>query len=210
MLDAHDVLKTAKQVLAHWPQVNAALPKPLLLQKSYTLANLTTDIAALESALQALPGQENAFGLVLTGRDTQKDVLKEKLKQFRAAVQSELAGTAFLHELPTQPHKQAAEASFLKTFDDAADLWERINALTPPDFTPPLTLADDYALAQFQANLQKLRDGFQQGRVETSTTATHRQGVKDTTSALWERVKQYRKGCVAKLPTGHALLTNVP
>ncbi|WP_395143072.1 hypothetical protein [Armatimonas sp.] len=29
-------------------------------------------------------------------------------------------------------------------------------------------------------------------------------------NAVWERIKQYRKGCVSKLPTGHALLASIP
>jgi hypothetical protein len=210
MLDSSDILKAAKQVLAHWPQVDAALPRPVTLKSGYTQAQFLAESATLESKLESLSGRENAQGLVLTGREAQKDVLKERLKQFRAAVQSELDGTAFLKELPKQPHKNIAESTFLKTFDDAVDLWRRINALTPPTFTPPLTLAEGYTLASFQADLKKLRDGFQEVRVESSTFSTQRQELKDTTSAVWERVKQYRKACIAKLPTGHALLNNIP
>ena len=209
-LEANDVLKIAQAALVHWAKVDAALASPLKLQGNYLRAQFDADTAALVAAVQALPGQENAIGLVLTRRDGQKDILKEKLKQFRASVQNELAGTAFVGELGRQPHKLATEPTFLKAFDDMADLWERINALTPPTFTPPLTLAEDYTLPDFQADLATMRTRFQETREENATLTEHRQSVHSAANKVWERIKQYRKGCVSKLPTSHALLTSIP
>ena len=144
---------------------------------------------------------------VLLGCRMQKDVLKEKLKQLRASVKSELAGTAFVGELGRQPHKLAPEPTF--PFDDMQDLWTRINALTPPTFTPPLTLAEDYTLPDFQADLAAMRTRFQETREKNATLTEHRQSVHVAANKVWERIKQYRKGCVAKLPTGHTLLSSV-
>jgi uncharacterized protein YnzC (UPF0291/DUF896 family) len=209
-LEANDVLKTAQGVLVHWTKVNEALSMPLLLQGGYARSEFDTDVLALTTALQALPKQDNAYGLTLAARDDQKDVLKIRLKQFRAAVQSELAGTAFVGELGRQPHKLATEPVFLKAFDDMQDLWSRINTLAPPVFTPPLTLAGGYTLTEFQTELATMRTHFREAQQQTTTLTEHRQSVRAAANVVWERIKQYRKGCVAKLSTGHALLVSIP
>lgn len=101
-----------------------------------------------------------------------------------------------------QPHKLAPEPKFLNAFDDMEDLWTRINALAPSAFTPPLTLAEDYTHSDFQGDLAAMRTRFQEARQESATLTEYQQSVHLAANKVWERIKQYRKGCVAKLPTG--------
>jgi len=47
-------LTTAQQFITHWTAVNATLgANPLLLRGTYSLANFTTDRAALQTAVTA-------------------------------------------------------------------------------------------------------------------------------------------------------------
>jgi hypothetical protein len=205
-----DVLKTAKTILVHWPQVSAALTKPLILQGNYSLADFTTDLNALDTLLQAMPGVENAYGLALNERDALKAPLKTRLKQFRAAVQSELTDSSYAKELPTQPVKTLGEAAFLTPFDDMGDLWKRINTDTIPGFTPPLTLAGEYNSADFALELNTLRGTYQKTRTVIDAAEQARARRNAQVKTLWERIKQYRKGCIAKLPPNNTLLKNIP
>ena len=206
-----DILNLAKACALHWAKVNAALgASPLTLRKSYTLADFTADTTALQTRLAHMPAIENAYGLALAERDSGKAPLKARLKQFRAAVQNKLGDSAFLAELPTQPFSTSSEAAFLKAFDDMADLWARINAATISGFTPPLTLAKGYTLASFTTELATQRTAYNKTR-QTIADATLARKERDTvTKALWERIKQYRKGCVESLDETDELLATVP
>jgi hypothetical protein len=205
-----EVLKTAKKLLVHWPQVNAALPKPLLLLNAYTIAQFTTATHELDTLLQSMPRVENAFGIATKQRDAGKEPLKTRLKQFRAAVQSELAGSVYAAELPTQPVATLGEAAFLKPFDDMSDLWLRINTETIPGFTGPLTLAGEFTHEEFVVELAAMRATYQKTRiaVEAGEQARARRDV--LVKELWERIKQYRKGCIARLTDDNPLLKSAP
>ncbi|MBB6048612.1 hypothetical protein [Armatimonas rosea] len=206
-----EILKTAKACAIHWEKVDATLgASPLTLRRGYTLANFTTDITALEQRLAQMPDTENAYGIALAERDAGKAPLKARLKQFRAAVQNKLGDTAFLGELPAQPKTTATEAAFLSAFDDMADLWERINAATINGFTPPLTLAKGYSLADFTAELVAQRTTYNKTRQAIADAALTRKERDTETKAVWERIKQYRQGCLAVLDNTDQLLEMVP
>lgn len=209
-LISDDVLVIAKKVLVHWPQVNAALPKPLLLVSGYTLAQFTTATNDLDTLLQSMPSIENAFGIATTERDACKEPLKKRLKQFRAAVQSELAGSVYAAELPTQPVATLGEAAFLKPFDDMSDLWKRINTDTIPGYTGPLTLAGEYTYVQFVAELAAARGTYQKTRVAVEAGEQARARRDTLVKELWERIKQYRKGCIARIPDDNPLYKSAP
>lgn len=209
-LISDEVLIDAKKVLVHWPQVNAALPKPLTLLSGYTLAAFITATNELELLLQTMPSSENAYGLALSEQNAAKDPLKARLKQFRAAVLSELAGSGYAKELPTQPIKTLGEAAFLKPFDDMSDLWRRINSDSIPGFTGPLLLAGEYTHAAFVAELAAMRATYQKTRESIEAGAQARARRNLLTKALWERIKQYRKGCIARLTEDNPLAKSIP
>jgi hypothetical protein len=206
-----DALNTAKACAIHWGKVNAVPgASALTLRKGYTLADFTADITALETRLAKLPDIENAYGIALTERDGGKPGLKNRLKQFRAAVQNKLGDTAFLGELPTQPKTTATESDFLSAFDDMAGLWARINAATVSGFTPPLTLGRSYTLANFTAELAAQRTAYNKTHQTIADSDLFRKERNTEAKALWERIKQYRKGCIEALDPGDELLETVP
>jgi predicted lipoprotein with Yx(FWY)xxD motif len=206
-----EILNLAKSCAIHWGKVNATLgTTPLTLRRGYTLATFNTDITALEQRLIQMPNMENAYGIALAERDAGKAPLKARLKQFRAAVQNKLGDSAFVAELPVQPYATAAESIFLQTFDDMAGLWGRINAATLAGFTPPLTLAKGYTLATFTTDLTAQRAAYNKTRQTIADTAVTRKQRDTETKALWERIKQYRNGCVEVLDETDPLFKTVP
>lgn len=206
-----DALNTAKACAIHWGKVNAAPgASALTLRNGYRLADFTADISALETRLAKLPDIENAYGIALAERDGGKPVLKNRLKQFRAAVENKLGDTAFLGELPTQPKTTATEADFLKPFDDMAGLWARINTATLSGFTTPLTLGRGHTLADFTAELGSQRTAYNKTRQTIADTGLFRKERDTEARAIWERIKQYRKGCVEVLDSTDELLKTVP
>ena len=206
-----EILNLAKTCAIHWGKVNATLgATPLTLRRGYTLANFTADITALEQRVSQMPNIDNAYGIALGERDAGKAPLKARLKQFRAAVENKLGDTAFATELPVQPYATAAESIFLKTFDDMAGLWGRINAATLAGFTPPLTLAKGYTHAQFTAELAAQRAAYNKTRQVIADADIFRKGRDTETKAVWERIKQYRNGCTEVLDDTDDLLKTVP
>ncbi len=208
---AGDILQLAKSVGIHWAQVNSALGRnPLTLRGGYDKSRFDADVTDLENQLARMPDVENGAGIAQDERDRARPALKVRLKQFRAAVENKLGDTPFFTELPLQPPARTTEATFLKAFDDMQSLWTRINAATIPGFLGPLMLAGRYTLAQFTADLAALRTIYDRTR-QTLDTADLARGKRDRgTRALWERVKQYRKGCTADLDPGSDLLKTVP
>ena len=206
-----DALQIGKRVVTHWEQINVKLgASPLVLKGNYTVANLTADIAVLENKLTNLPDVDNAEGLAQAERNKARPSFKTRLKQFRAAVQSKLGDTGYASELPTQPPTQAAEATFLKCFDDMHSLWSRINTATIAGFTGPLVLAGGYTFAAFSQELAALRTTYNQTRTAIDAATQARKERDESVKVVWERIKQYRKGCIASLEDGSMLLLTVP
>jgi hypothetical protein len=206
-----EILKLAKACAIHWGKVNTTLgATPLTLRQGYTMANFSADITVLDQRLIQQPAIENAYGIALSERDAGKAPLKARLKQFRAAVENKLGDSAFVGELPVQPYATAAESTFLKTFDDMADLWARINSATVAGFTPPLTLAKGYSRADFTAELAAQRAAYNKTHQAIADADVFRKGRDTETKALWERIKQYRNGCTAVLDDTDDLLKTVP
>lgn len=206
-----DTLHIGKRVVDHWTLVNAALgASPLVLKGSYSLATFTVDLASLESKLDAVPDVDNAAGLAQAERNQARPAFKTRLKQFRAAVQSKLSDTGFASELPMQPAVNTSEAAFLKVFNDMHSLWSRINAAAIPDFTGPLVLAGGYTLTAFTQDLDALRATYNQTRQAIDAAARLREERNSAMRVVWERIKQYRKGCIGSLDDGSTLLKTVP
>ena len=108
------------------------------------------------------------------------------------------------------PDLGAAESKFLAPFDDAADLWGRIDAdATIAGFTPPLVIAG-YARAAFAAEIASLRADF-----SALTTAENdlRLGAGERDLLLpvaRERMVQYRSAVPALLGPTHPLTQTLP
>lgn len=208
-------LTTAQQIHAHWTDVNAdrlALTLPeLKLQGGYLLALFTTDYNMLQSAVSGMEGFENARVLAAGDRDAQKENLRERVLQFRAAGRLHFKLTPYFAAIPTVPRFGSSESKFLRPLDNMADLWTRINADTGIiGFTGPLRLKGGYTLAGFTSELDLLRTTFREVTdAENDLDMARRQRDK-LLDPLRERMLQYCLAIELEYGKGHPFFESLP
>lgn len=210
---AGSYLPTIDQFVAHWIQVNVALgATPLTLRGGYVLATLQTDRTALQTALTATVNNDNTRQTAAADRDLKRAAIKERMRQFRAIVQGQLANTIYASALTPLPTERAAEGTWQQKMDDVSNLWNRINTDVPPPagFTPPLKLAAGYLLAAFNTDAAALRTAFTAVTVATQNAAIARQQRDDLVVPLRQRLKEYRQFVQGLFPAGHALIQSLP
>ncbi len=144
-------LQKTDEFLAHWPLVNTALGSALVLTGNYAVGNLTTDRASLSTQINAEVTAENASQAAIADRDIKRAALRERIRQFNAAVRGFFPGTTYAAQLPRIPGATAPLGEWAKTLQDVADIWAQINAIAPvPIGAPiPLILTGAYARATF-------------------------------------------------------------
>ena len=202
------------QFYAHWEDVNIALrgtaATDLTLAGGFTRALFLALRAEIQARITALDGLENGRQILGTNRDTIKAALRERLAQFRGMLRAVLPQSKYASAAPVLPDPSAAESKFLAPFDDAADLWGRIDAdASIAGFVPPLVIAG-YTRAAFVAEIAALRAVF-----TALTTAENDlrlgQGERDLLLPVArERMVQYRSAVPALLGPTHPLTTTLP
>jgi len=199
---------------AHWEDANIALggtpATDLKLAGGHTRTQFITLRNDIQAKITAGEGLENAREILATSRDTKKAALRERLGQFRGMLRAVLPQSKYASAAPVLPDMSASESKFLAPFDDAADLWGRIDAdTTIPGFTPPLVIAG-FGRAGFVADIAALRADF-----TALTTAENdlKLGLKERDVLLpvaRERMVQYRAAVPALLGPTHPLTLSLP
>ena len=212
--DIGSYVPTMDEFGAHWDDVNTALggtpATELKLQGAYTRAMFVTDRNAIDAAITALAGLENAREIAAGNRDTQKQGLVGRLNAFRGMLRAQFPNTSYAGAAGTVPSFSSAESKFLQPFDDMANLWSRINAdATIPGFTPPLVIAG-YTVAQFQTDLAAARTAFAAVTVAENDARIGREQRDVLLPAARERMVQYRAGVEAVLGPTHPLTVSLP
>ena len=213
--DLSSYVTTGEEIKSHWTAVNAdrvaAGETALLLADGYSLANLTTDVGLVETAITGQEHLDNGITLATTARDNRKLPLRDRVIEFREAVQYRLKGSGYAMSLPDTPHPDASEQKYLKALDDMADLWVRINAdATLPNFIPPLLLRGSFTLALFQTGLATLRTDFKT-LTEAENGARLGRNERDLLlPPLRNRFSQYREAIGVEYGPTHPLTTSLP
>lgn len=205
-------LSTTQEFITHWTAVNVDLGSALVLPGSYAVATLTADRTALQAKITAVETADNAVQLAAGSRDIKKGPLRERVRQFRTMVQSFFKGTEYVFALPNMPKMTFSEGDFLKALDDMANLWTRINAITPiPVGMPiPLTLAGGYTLASFNADVTALRANYGTWNDAVQGALIAREQRNALMPPIKARLIQYRQAVQGKYTTGAALLESLP
>jgi hypothetical protein len=183
----------------------------LLLMGGFSLASFTADRDALQQAIDAIGGLENARVLMAGDRDANKRNMVERMRQFRAAVRIHMEGSRYERTTPPLPHRTMAESKFLRPLGDMQDVWGRINAATDiPEFTPPLTLRGGYTLDGFSADLQALRDAFAAVAEAENEQSMARRQRDEMLGPLRERMVQYRAAVELEFGAEHPFTESLP
>ena len=213
--DIGSYVTTGEEVKSHWTDVNADRVAgggtALVLAGGYPLATLTTDVAGVSTAITGQEDLDNAISVATTNRDNGKLTLRDRLIEFRDAVQYRLVGSGYVRALPDTPHPDASEQKILKALDDMASLWVRINADTGvPNFTPPLLLRGGFALAGFQTQLATLRTNYNAVTTAENDARIGR-GQRDVRlDPLRDRFVQYRQAIAVEYGPTHPFTLSLP
>ena len=207
-------ISTSQEFITHWTAVNADLGGggPLVLPTNYNVASLTADRTALQTKITAVETADNALQIAAGARDLKKGPMKERVRQFRTAVQSYFKGYEHVNALPKNPSFFASEGEFMKQLDDMANLWARINAILPvPMGMPiPLTLVGGYTLATFNTDLAAMRLAFGTWNDALQGALIAREQRNALLAPMRARLAQYRLAVQSKYAAGSPLLLSLP
>lgn len=162
--DIGSYVPTMNEFGLHWADVNTELggtaATDLKLEGGFTRAMFLLLRDQIQTAISAMEGLDNARQIAADSRDQFKLALRERLAQFRGMLRGLLSKSKYATAAPVLPDLGAGESKFLAPFDDAADLWGRINAdATIAGFTPPLVIGS-YTLATFTADIAAARAAY--------------------------------------------------
>lgn len=198
----------------HWGKVNLALggtsATDLKLEAGFTLAMFLLLRDEIQAKIAAIEGFENGRQIAADQRDALKIALRDHLAQFRAMLRVQLAKSKYASSAPVLPELTLGESKFMAAFDDAADLWGRIDAdATVAGFTPPLVIAG-YTRAAFVTDIAAMRAAF---LAVLTAENDKRMGIKDRETLLdtaREYMVQYRAGVEGLLGPKHTLTQTLP
>ncbi|MEK6260442.1 MAG: hypothetical protein AABP62_17630 [Planctomycetota bacterium] len=148
----------------HWIAVNLALggapSSDLKLEGGFTHAMFLLLRDEIQAKVSAIEGWENGRQIAVNVRDALKIAIRDHLSQFRGILRVVLPKSIYANAAPVLPDLGFGESKFMSAFEDAADLWGRINAdATIAGFTPPLVIAG-YTLATFITDIAAMRAAF--------------------------------------------------
>jgi hypothetical protein len=179
-------LPTIDEFIGHWTDVDAALSAggPLELQPdAYNLVKLQADRDALATEITEIEGTINVLEGHRTGRDNEKEAMKERLRQLGGFVKSQLRDSVYAGEVPALIGLTDSMGKWIIAMDDASHMWTAINATPPAGFAPPLLLVDGYTLATFNTDIAALKTRF----------TNYTQAAQDVERSIDERDSKYRE-----------------
>lgn len=203
------------EIKSHWTAVNADRVAgggtAFVLADGYSVAGLTTDVLAVSDAISGQEDLDNGITLATANRDNRRVAVRDRVIEFREAVQYRMKGSGYALSLPDTPPATASEQKILRALDDVENLWQRINAdATIPNFTPPLLLRGSYAFAGFQADLTTMRTSYR-SVTDTENAARIGRNQRDLLlPPLRDRFIQYRQAIVVEYGADHPFATSLP
>lgn len=206
-------LPAIDEAITHWSAVNAFLaPGELVLSANYKLSVLQADRTALAARLADVQDKLNDRTIASADRDIKRSTMREHLLQFKACVRGHLPRSRYLVSLPDLPHLGAAPGAWYTVMDEVSNLWEAINANSPPvpGFTPPLVLGGPYPIATYLTEKAALEAAFTLVATAEQNLQQSRVLRDEIFEVIYRKLLEYRQAVVGGLPTGHALLASIP
>ena len=213
--DIGSYVTTGSEFNAHWTDVDADRVAnslaALTLPDGYALADLIADVAAVEAAIISIIDLDNVLANATSNRDSAKQNLRDQVMVFRDQVNFSLKGSGYVRALPDTPAPTASEQKTLRALDDVQSIWTRINADTGvPNFTPPLVLRGNIALAAFTTELAGLRANYQ-AVTNAENDLRIARGQRDVMlDPLRNRFVSYRQAVLVAYGEGHPFASSLP
>ncbi len=203
---------TLQEFINHWTAVNATLGNaPLTLKGGYTLANLVADRDEITAAINSVIARNNAAAVASGDLVNLKTAARTRVIQFRKWAAGYLPGTGYVRSLPDTPTPTAVESRFVDPLQTLLSLWTAINEDPTLSGVPlPVTLAGDYVLADFAADLTALRAAYSVSKGAQEQATLLRKQRDTLLKPAMERLKQYRDVVLARFDANSAFAASLP
>lgn len=204
---------TTNDFLAHWSDVNAALPgpSPLILRSGMARAGLVTARDDLQTLLDAVQDELNDVELARAALDLLKVPLLGRLNEFNGILDAYYQGTKFHAGRPLAPGITEGEEGFTEPLRDMKSLWLKLNAAPAvPGVTLPLLLDGGLTQAQFVTLLGDLRTAYADVADAEQDLKLSRSQRDALMGVIYEALKAYRLAVPARLPNNAPLLATLP
>lgn len=206
-------IPTTNAFLAHWTQVNAALPalEPLILSSGVTRAALVTLRNGLQDLFDSVQDKLNDVEIASAALLLKKESMLGRLNQFNAIVDGYFAGSALAGARPLAPSIGDGEEVFVEPLRDMKSLWMKVNAaVAPPGLVLPLVLEGGMTRADFVTALGELTTAYEAGQTAEQNLKLERLLRDQKKDLIYEALKLYRLSVPARVPTNQALLESLP
>jgi hypothetical protein len=205
-------IPTGQSFENHWSAAQTQVgPGVIVLQGGYTLAQFQIDLAAVTASINGIAGDIVALGVMRGQLEAKRNILRERLRQFRGVACGQLAGTPFVSQVPTLPGSGAVQSRFLEPMEKSLALWKLVAApAAQGGLGLSIILAGGYSSDDFEGDIAALNGAFTaESRAESALeNALKQRNAK--LEAFYERLKQYRQVIVGVLPANDPLLQDVP
>ena len=207
---------TMQEFETNWTQANSELgappdPTPITLAGGYTLGQFQIDKPAVLTSIEEVHIYLEQARTAATGRDGAKLALIERGKQFRNSVLAQITDKSYTQNLPTLPNTGHDLSKFSEPLDAMRRLWERINQNAMQlGLSGDLTLQGGYTQAQFGGGITQIAAYYNDAERAEENAGFARTKRDNSTSAIYERMKQYRAAAPAMLPANSPALMNLP
>jgi hypothetical protein len=213
--DIGSYVPTGQSFEAYWTDVDAdrvANTLPVLaLPDGYSLATLTTDLAALQASITGMENIDNLQGIAMNGRDASRGTVRRSIINYRETVEFKLKGSVYSGNAPSTPQERTSEQKLLKAADDVENLWTLVDAdSSVPNFTPPLVLRGGITLAAFTAKLVTLREKFKAVNTAENDGKIARTARDKLLLPFRDRLVEYREAVRVEYGEEHTFFISLP
>lgn len=208
-------LPVMNEFIAHWTQIDAALPAPLVVMNAqkaaFSLAGFTGLQNLIEEQALKVVGLLNDEQIARGDIALRKTQMRSWLMEFNGLLEVYWTGTRFLGARPKLPNLSDGEERFVAPIRDVSTLWLRLNAAPAPGgLALPLTLSDGttqaafaQALADFQAAYATVARVIQDTALERAERDLHQR-------AAYATMKAYRLAVPARAAQFPTLVETMP
>ena len=203
---------TINAFISHWNELNGEVGNPVKLEGGFGLAELMALRGQLEATISDVAQKDQLRDTATLQKDALLTSIRDRAKQFRAALASQMPSTPYMKSLPSLPTYTAAPNLQMQALDGMMAIWQAIDANNPPipHFEPPLVLSGGYGRGHAFTDVTALRtalNAFTQASQEAQRARGQRTALMQNAA---KRLRQYRQAAVAFLPSNSMLLESLP
>lgn len=208
-------VSTTEEILAHWLVVDTVLGagNEIHVQNGMTRsgivrAGMQTLFDSLVAKRLDLSGKLNLQETARGDIDLRKAQLLLRMNQFNDLIRADFSSTKWVNALTNVPSISDGAGLFTPPLDDAATLWQQMDAsLGGPG---SLKLLGDYLQADFATDIVALKTAYTTWRsagVVANITLLERNQFQDL---IYPVLVNYRKKVPTKFAAGHPLIDSLP